>query len=314
MPFAPPGINWVGAAAVLLGARLLEAIWGEPPNRIHPVAWFGHLAGRVTAWMPPTFSTQLVYGAALALVLPTLAAGATFALLTLAQPWPVLEGVLATVLLRYTFALRALEEAARAVSSALEAEALDQARKGLRSLCSREASNLSADEVAGAATESVAENLSDSFVAPLFYFALLGVPGAVFYRGVNTLDAMIGYRGRFEALGKASARLDDALNLVPARLTAVVLSMAHPRAAHRGWRVLWRDAAQTDSPNAGWPMAMMAGLLGVRLTKREQYALGDATQPNTAHTLTQACAIARRAGHVFLAAVGVTLGARWGWG
>jgi len=132
--------------------------------------------------------------------------------------------------------------------------------------------------VAAAAIESLAENLSDSFVAPLVAYALFGLPGAVAYRAVNTLDAMIGYRGRYEYLGKAAARLDDLLNLIPARVSAGLLLVAGAltRAdVAGGIRVLGRDRRATASPNAGWPMATMAGLLGVTLEKPGHYRLGD---------------------------------------
>src|SRR3954467_13894357 len=121
-----------------------------------------------------------------------------------------------------------------------------------------------------ASVESVAENMSDSFVAPLFYYALFGLPAAVAYRAVNTLDAMIGYRGRYEYLGKAAARLDDLLNLIPARLTAGLLLVAGAlRKADGGGGplILRRARRATASPNAGWPMATVAGLLSVCLAK-----------------------------------------------
>jgi len=117
-------------------------------------------------------------------------------------------------------------------------------------------------------------------MAPLVAYALFGLPGAVAYRAVNTLDAMIGYRGRYEYLGKAAARLDDLLNLIPARLTAGLLLVAGALAradVAGGVRVLGRDRRRTASPNAGWPMAAMAGLLGVTLEKPGHYRLGDGT-------------------------------------
>ena len=143
--------------------------------------------------------------------------------------------------------------------------------------------------------ESVAENASDSAVAPLLFWAVLGVPGAVAYRAVNTLDARVGYRGRHEWLGKASARLDDLLNLVPARVTAALLlvaGLACGADARRGLAVLRRDGARTESPNAGRPMAAMAGLLGVRLEKVGQYQLGDPIRPVTGETIFAAWRIA----------------------
>ena len=119
-----------------------------------------------------------------------------------------------------------------------------------------------------ATVESVAENTSDSFVAPLFYFLLLGIPGAIAYRVVNTLDAMVGYHGEYEYLGKFASKLDDVLNFIPARLTALLLVVAaflSKRSASASWRVALSDHSKTESPNAGWPMAAVAGALNVQL-------------------------------------------------
>ncbi|HEX8951898.1 MAG TPA: adenosylcobinamide-phosphate synthase CbiB, partial [Polyangia bacterium] len=152
-----------------------------------------------------------------------------------------------------------------------------RARFGLRNLVSRDTALLDEPLLAAAAVESVAENASDSLVAPLCFFVVAGVPGAIAYRACNTLDAMIGYHGATEWLGKAAARLDDAANLVPARLTAALLVVASalaggsPGGALRTW---WRDGGRTESPNAGRPMAAMAGALGVELEKVGCYRLG----------------------------------------
>jgi len=158
-------------------------------------------------------------------------------------------------------------------------------------LCSRDPAELDEEALLAATVESLAENASDSFVAPLFYFLLFGIPGAIAYRAINTLDAMVGYRGPFEALGKASARLDDVANWVPARLTAALFLLAGwvtGRDVRGGWRVFRRDRAKTPSPNGGRPMAMMAGLLGVRLDKQDVYSLGDQDNPVVPMTVRQA--------------------------
>jgi adenosylcobinamide-phosphate synthase len=176
------------------------------------------------------------------------------------------------------FAVRALRDAAFRVRDALDAGDVPKARQALGSLCSRDASDLDAPALIAATIESVAENTSDSVVAPLFYFALFGLPGAAFYRAANTIDAMMGYHGKLEWAGKAGARLDDALNLVPARVTALLMVLAGALAgadARRGIATWRRDGARTESPNAGRPMATMAGLLGVRLAKKGYYELGD---------------------------------------
>jgi adenosylcobinamide-phosphate synthase len=139
-----------------------------------------------------------------------------------------------------------------------------------------------------AAVESVAENSSDSFVAPLFYFLLFGIPGAIAYRVVNTLDAMLGYHGEYEYLGKFASRLDDVLNFIPARLTALLLVLAAFLSGGDGrasWRVALREHAKTESPNAGWPMAAVAGALKVRLEKSRHYQLGEINTLPTLQTI-----------------------------
>jgi adenosylcobinamide-phosphate synthase len=179
----------------------------------------------------------------------------------------------------------------RPVRAPLERGDLAMARHGLRSLCSRDPSALGATELAAGAVESVAENASDSVVAPLFYYAVLGLPGALAYRAINTLDAMIGYRGKYEYLGKAAARLDDAANLIPARITAALLLVAGAltrKDLRGGWGVLRRDGATTASPNAGRPMAAIAGLLAVELEKPGQYRLGAPAAAPTAATIAAA--------------------------
>ncbi|HEY0478308.1 MAG TPA: adenosylcobinamide-phosphate synthase CbiB [Kofleriaceae bacterium] len=272
-------------AAALAIALALDAAFGEPPDALHPVAWIGRLASRVLRAAPRRPAAQLGFGALVALGLPLLCAAAAAALVAGAARWPAAQLAVAVALAKPSFALRALGDAGERVRRALAAADLPCARRRLASLCSRDPATLDGAELAAAAVESLAENASDSFVAPLFYYAILGVPGAACYRAVNTLDAMIGYRGRYEYLGKAAARLDDALNWIPARITAALLLAAAALTGHdaaAGWRVLVRDGRRTASPNAGRPMAAMAGLLGVTLTKPGHYWLGDGAAPTAA--------------------------------
>jgi adenosylcobinamide-phosphate synthase len=170
---------------------------------------------------------------------------------------------------------------------------------------SRPPTGLTPDEVASAAVESIAENLTDAFVAPLCFYLLFGLAGAAAYRAVNTADAMIGYRdGALEWFGKVAARLDDALNFVPARVAALGLvgGAAVAREDARGaWRTLRRDGARTASPNAGRTMAAMAGALGLTLTKRGAYRLGEGRPPEASDVA--------RAVRVFAWAAALTLGA-----
>lgn len=286
-PWESPLLHLLMLAAALVWDRRL----GEPPNALHPVVWMGRLIGLLRDLAPRR--GRLVWGALMALGLPALwgAVGAA----ALSVPW--LGWFLGVWLLKSSFAIRSLGEAGLRVGDAVSAGDIPAARAGLSWLCSRDPSALGAEELSGAAAESLAENASDSAVAPLFWMAVGGLPAALAYRCVNTMDAMIGYRDRYFWLGKAAARLDDLLNLVPARLTAVLLVLAarDPAMQRRGWRIAVRDHTATDSPNAGWPMAAMAGLLGVRLTKRGQYALGEAHKTIDGDDVRRAWMLAGRA-------------------
>ena len=173
----------------------------------------------------------------------------------------------------------------------LRDNSLEQARFELRGLVHRDARHLTPPLLVSAAVESVAENASDSIVAPLFYFLLLGIPGAIAYRVVNTLDAMLGHHGKYEYLGKFAARLDDVLNIIPARLTALLLVLAaflSRKDGRAAWYTASRDHANTESPNAGWPMAAVAGALNVQLEKVGYYKLGRANAPLVPQTIDAA--------------------------
>jgi adenosylcobinamide-phosphate synthase len=291
----------LGTIGIVVAALAIDRVLGEPAARFHPVVWMGSLTARLVRTAPAGGAmAQLLYGTAIAIAVPAVAALVTAVALHvlasfgrgLEEARAVTPGLLtATALvdlaarawiLKTLFAVRALGDAAGVVRAALARQDLAGARRGLGSLCSRDPSALDAPALTAATVESVAENASDSIVAPLACFLVLGLPATAFYRAVNTMDAMIGYRGRFEYLGKAAARLDDLLNFVPARLTALLLLAGGWIAGadvRRGWLVLRRDGGRTESPNAGRPMAAMAGLLGVELEKAGHYRLGDPIEP-----------------------------------
>ncbi|HEY3116209.1 MAG TPA: adenosylcobinamide-phosphate synthase CbiB [Chloroflexota bacterium] len=287
------GNSWL----VLIGALALERIIGDPVSRWHPVALFGRAIEVLVQRAPATGTRrQFVYGAVLTII-PVLAVGLGSAVvlryLEAIEPWAGL--LVGAALLKISLSYRQLEKEALRIADQVGAEQLDLARSSAQALVSRPTADLSEEGLVSAAVESLAENLSDSFVAPLFYFVLLGVPGALAYRAINTLDAMIGYHGRFEYLGKFAAKLDDLVNWAPARLTAYLLALGgwgfNPVAA---WQIARRDHGRTESPNAGWPMAAMAGVLGVRLEKVGHYVLGDGDRRLTAERVKEAAGIARR--------------------
>ena len=283
-------------ALALLLALLLDLTLGEPPNRLHPTVWMGKtvaLAERLAPGEQSPPALQLVFGAGMALLIPTLwgalAWAAAFGLL---QLHPLAYLVVAAVLLKTTFSVRMLHRVAAGIGRILTSGDIAQARREMSALVSRDTSQLTAGQMAAGAIESVAENITDSIVGPLLAFALFGLPGAVAYRAINTLDSMVGYRGRYEYLGKASARLDDLVNLLPARLAALLLWLATVAlpgtSAGRAWRIMLAHRKRTESPNAGWTMAAMAGGLGVTLEKVGHYRLGDPAPEPEAHHITRA--------------------------
>jgi adenosylcobinamide-phosphate synthase len=268
-------------------ALLIDRWWGEPPAPLHPVVWMGHYLKRIGQDLPNhppamafVFGTLgWVVGAGLVAALYGLAG------LELARLPAWLDVILTALLLKPLFALRLLLREVSAVEAAL-AQGLESGRARLAHIVSRDTTQLDSDEIRESSLESLAENLSDSVIAPLFWFALFGLPGAAVYRFANTADAMWGYRGRWEWAGKFAARADDLLNLLPARMTAVGLLLL----GSKRWPLLGRlprEAARTSSPNSGWPMGALALTLNVRLRKPKVYALNaEGLAPSAADTST----------------------------
>lgn len=291
------------AAAVLL-ALLVDAAWGEPPTWLHPVVGMGKY---LACWQDGLLSLRPASAFVMGTLLWLLGAAGVGALAWAVQEVLLRElpfiaaAVLLALLLKPLLAWRMLRREVQAVEAAL-AQSLAAGRERLGWLVSRDVSALNETEVRESAIETLAENLNDSMVAPVFWFALLGLPGAAIYRFANTADAMWGYRGRWEWAGKWAARADDVLSWLPARITALLLALASVAVS---WRGLRNEARRTPSPNSGWPMAAMALALGVRLRKPGVYVLhasGRAAQPaDTARAIV----LARRV--VWLAAAGVAL-------
>src|SRR5712691_457457 len=265
----------------LLLALLLDLVLGDLSNRYHPVAWMGTGIGMARRLAPRQGRWQsCVYGAVVVIGGAVLVGGIGVVVDEVLHflPRPVYWLAEASIF-KTTLALRGLVRAAQQVQEALGAGDLDRARHLVSwHLVSRDTSQLNASQIAAATVESVAENASDGIIAPLVYYALGGLPAALAYRFINTADAMLGYRDpEREWLGKVPARLDDLVNLVPARLTAGLFLLATwllGGPLRRALMVWWYDAGQTASPNAGQPKSVMAGALGVELKKVGYYYLG----------------------------------------
>jgi adenosylcobinamide-phosphate synthase len=256
---------------LLLGAFLLDLAIGDPRWFPHPVVLMGKFisSGERFLWSGKT-RRDFVSGTVICLALIALAVGVTWALvyaLTLLPP--LIASVLTAGLASTTLATRGLLNAVARIETPLRSGNLVEAREKLGHIVGRETSALNEDKVLRASLESLAENTSDGIVAPLFYLFLGGIPLAMTYKAVNTLDSMIGYRTeRYLYFGKFAARLDDAANFIPARLTALFMVIATFLVrlnSGAALRVLRRDHANHLSPNAGYPEAALAGALGIRL-------------------------------------------------
>jgi adenosylcobinamide-phosphate synthase len=298
--FVPPV---VAAPLAVLVALALDRALGEPPARWHPVVGMGrylsfmgrHIAPRADA---PAAKAARAFvlgalawclGAACVVVLAAVLAGAVAA-----WAW-WLQALALGVLLKPLLAWRMLHDEVHAVEGAL-GESLPAGRARLAMLVSRDVSALDAAQVRESAIESLAENLNDSVVAPLFWFAIAGLPGAALYRFANTADAMWGYRGERHGrdwtwAGKWAARADDLLSWLPARLTGALLGLL---GSARGLSRLPAQARRTPSPNSGWPMAAMALALDVRLAKAGVYELHGAGRSPQATDTAQALRLAGR--------------------
>ena len=301
-------------------AIAIDRLLGEPPLRWHPVAWMGRWLAWAGERLAPRVGEARVLSDARVFWFAALswcaAAAAFFAVAWLFQGWVLtqpawLAALALGLFLKPLLAWAMLHDEVLAVERAL-GESLDAGRAQLARLVSRDVSALSAHQVRESAIESLAENLNDSLVAPLFWFVLLGLPGAVLFRFANTADAMWGYPGvrggrDWQWAGKWAARADDVLAWVPARITAALIALPAGHTAGPGR--LWVEAARTPSPNGGWPMAAMALALRVQLRKPGIYTLNpEGRTPEPADTL-RACAIgSRTVGVATLLACGALLG------
>ena len=320
----PLSLSLLGLVAT---AMLLDLALGDPPWLPHPVVGMGKAIARLErAWNHGPAAARrrrglwlvaLVVGGSWALAWGLLAA------LAWLSPWLALAaelGLLATAL-----AARGLAEAGRAVAAPLARGELDPARRALSRIVGRDTDVLDEGELARGAVETVAENTVDGITAPLFWALLGGAPLALAYKAANTLDSMVGYQSpRYRDFGRAAARFDDAVNWLPARLTVLALWLAAwtiPGSRRRGaLAATRREAPRHPSPNAGWPEAMVANLLGVRLGGLNHYAgrpshratLGTPLEPLSRDHIGRAVRLMHGGWLAFLLLMGLAILAREG--
>jgi adenosylcobinamide-phosphate synthase len=285
-------------------AYALDWLIGDPAWLPHPVRWVGRMIkggeGLVRRFTLTTCSDFLGGMLLTVIVVATFGFGSWILLRWLGVWNPKLEFVVSVYLAASTLATRSLLDEARAVRRLLANGDLPSARQQVARIVGRDTQELDEQEVTRAVIETLAESASDGIVAPMFYLAIGGVPAALAYKAINTLDSMIGHRNKhYEFFGKCAARLDDVASFIPARVTALLFACA-AWTLHLDWRgacrIMWRDGAKHKSPNAGRPEAALAGALGVRVggtnfydgERHDGQYLGDVLNPLDDQALSNA--------------------------
>lgn len=268
-------------------ALFLDFTLGDPKNKYHPTAWIGKLIAQLVPFTKND-SPKLEKLGGIGLVLIVTSVVASFLVLlgiglenipTTYYVGLFISVVVGGFLLKTTIAITGMEKHAMAVIDALENENLDDARSKLALIVKRDTKELDKNHVLSGILESVSENTVDGVTGSLFYFALFGLPGAFVYRTINTIDAMVGYKTRiFKNVGWFGANCDKILNYIPARLTGLVMILSAMILGENwkmSYQIMKRDGKNTESPNAGYPMAALAGALGARFEKIDHYSLGN---------------------------------------
>ncbi len=276
----------------------LDFALGDPKNRYHPTAWIGGLIAKLT---PFAKNSTKIGGVFLVLTVVTIVLLSLFALditinlITIDYVSLIVSITAGAILLKTTIAIRGMEKHAIAVVESIEHNDIEKARDNLAMIVKRNTKNLDKNHVLSGVLESVSENTVDGITGPLFYYGLFGLPGAFVYRAINTIDSMIGYKDSiFKNVGWFGANCDKILNYIPSRLTALVMVLSAKIIGvdwKNSYQIMLRDGSKTESPNAGYPMAALAGALQTKFEKIDHYSLGDGNVEITKDHIKSAIAL-----------------------
>ncbi|MGB9959107.1 MAG: cobalamin biosynthesis protein [Candidatus Bathyarchaeales archaeon] len=282
-----PFASFTTPLLILALALIIDFLFGDPPDKVHPTVWMG----KIIAFLKPKLKNrkpkiEKINGFLLCLLTIIIFVFPAHLLLNFIQQNLGLAAyiIVAAIILKPTFALKCMEHYTLPIAKAVEEGKTNEAKLLLPYIVRRNPDELDEKQVISAAVESIAEGTVDGVTSALFYFALFGVPGAIAFRVINTLDSMVGYKDLEHAnIGWFSAKLDTIVNYIPARLTALLMVTAAwilQKNWKKAWRTLNSDRRKTESLNAGWPMATMAGALNIRLEKPNFYMLGNENSNN----------------------------------
>ena len=271
---------------IVIFALGIDLITGDPKNRYHPTAWIGSLISKLVPFAKHESSNMEKLGGIVIVILSTFVVASMILvldlgvdLITVNYVSLLVSVVIGALLLKTTIAIRGMEKHALKVVESLESGDLESSRDNLSMIVKRNTKNLDKNHVYSGVVESISENTVDGITGPLFYFSLFGLPGAFVYRTVNTIDSMIGYKTSiFKNIGWFGANCDKILNYLPSRITGLVMIISAMILGHdwkKSYQIMIRDGNKTESPNAGYPMAAIAGALGTKFEKINHYSLGD---------------------------------------
>ena len=267
-------------------AIILDLVVGDPRNKYHPTAWIGNFVSNLVPLFKNENPHLEKFGGILIVIISTVVVGVLLIVLNLKLDSIIGNELLAiivtivvgAILLKTTIAIRGMEKHALAVVDALENDDIDEARANLAMITKRKTKDLDKNHILSGVLESISENTVDGITGPLFYFALFGLPGAFVYRVINTIDSMIGYKTEmFRNLGWFGANCDNVLNYLPSRLTGLIMvlsSMLLGNDWKQSYEILKKDSDKASSPNAGYPMAALAGALDTKFQKVDHYTIG----------------------------------------
>ena len=268
-------------------AIILDLVVGDPRNKYHPTAWIGNFVSNLVPLFKNENPHLEKFGGILIVIISTAVVGGLLIILNLKLDSIIGNELLAiivtivvgAILLKTTIAIRGMEKHALAVVDALDNDDIEEARANLAMITKRKTKDLDKNHILSGVLESISENTVDGITGPLFYFALFGLPGAFVYRVINTIDSMIGYKTEmFRNIGWFGANCDNVLNYIPSRLTGLVMVLASMLLQNdwkQSYRILKKDSDKTSSPNAGYPMAALAGALDTKFQKVDHYRIGS---------------------------------------
>jgi adenosylcobinamide-phosphate synthase len=304
---------------VIIGFAIgLDLIFGDPKNKYHPTAWIGIIISKLTPLAKNYNTTVEKFTGFFIVLIPVGIAVTLLSILDLGISFITLDWVtiivsilVGTILLKTTIAIRGMERYALAVMDSLENDNLDSARVNLSMIVKRNTKNLDRNHVVSGVLESISENTVDGVTGPLFYYAIFGIIGAFVYRVVNTADSMIGYKTDiFKNIGWFAATCDTILNYIPSRLTGLVMILS-AIILQNNWKesyqVMLRDGKKTKSPNAGYPMAALAGALETKFEKLDHYSLGNVETTLTKEHVLSAIAIMKLTSILFFGIITVPI-------